>query len=58
MRMFFTAYLKANPHVAAFLDQTVNGETVAGVMGYDLYALAPDDPLPHVLEQIGTYGQL
>ena len=40
------------------LDQTVNGETVAGVMGYDLYALAPDDPLPHVLEQIGTYGQL
>lgn len=58
MRMFFTAYLKANPHVAAFLDRTVNGETVAGVMGYDRSALAPDDPLPHVLEQIGTYGQL
>lgn len=58
MRMFFAAYLKANPHVVAFLDQTVNGETVAGVMDYDLYALAPDDPLPHVLEQIGTYGQL
>ncbi len=58
MRMFFTAYLKANPHVAAFLDQTVNGETVAGVMDYDRSALAPDDPFPHVLEQIGTYGQL
>ena len=58
MRMFFTAYLKANPHVAAFLDRTVNGETVAGVMGYDRSALAPDDPLPYVLEQIGTYGQL
>ena len=58
MRMFLTAYLKANPHVAAFLDRTVNGETVAGVMGYDRSALAPDDPLPHVLEQIGTYGQL
>lgn len=58
MRMFFTAYLKANPHVAAFLDRTMNGETVAGVMGYDRSALAPDDPLPHVLEQIGTYGQL
>lgn len=58
MRMFFTAYLKANPHVAAFLDRTVNGETVAGVMDYDRSALAPDDPLPHVLEQIGTYGQL
>ena len=58
MRMFFTAYLKANPHVAAFLDRTVNGETVAGVMGYDRSALEPDDPLPHVLEQIGTYGQL
>lgn len=58
MRMFFTAYLKANPHVVAFLDRTVNGETVAGVMGYDRSALAPDDPLPHVLEQIGTYGQL
>lgn len=58
MRMFFTAYLKANPHVAAFLDRTVNGETVAGVMGYDRSALAPDDPLPHVLEQIGAYGQL
>ena len=39
-------------------DETVNGETVAGVMGYDRSALAPDDPLPHVLEQIGTYGQL
>ena len=58
MRMFFTAYLKANPHVAAFLDRTVDGETVAGVMGYDRSALAPDDPLPHVLEQIGAYGQL
>lgn len=58
MRMFFTAYLKANPHVAAFLDRTVDGETVAGVMGYDRSALAPDDPLPYVLEQIGTYGQL
>ncbi len=58
MRMFLTAYLKANPHVAAFLDRTVNGETVAGVMGYDRSALAPDDPLPHVLEQIGAYGQL
>ena len=58
MRMFFTAYLKANPHVAAFLDRTVNGETVAGVMGYDRSALAPDDPLPYVLEQIGAYGQL
>lgn len=58
MRMFFAAYLKANPHVAAFLDRTVNGETVAGVMDYDRSALAPDDPLPHVLEQIGTYGQL
>lgn len=58
MRMFFTAYLKANPHVAAFLDRTVNGETVAGVMDYDRSALEPDDPLPHVLEQIGTYGQL
>lgn len=58
MRMFFAAYLKANPHVAAFLDRTVNGETVAGVMDYDRSALEPDDPLPHVLEQIGTYGQL
>lgn len=58
MRMFFTAYLKANPHVATFLDRTVDGETVAGVMGYDRSALAPDDPLPYVLEQIGTYGQL
>lgn len=58
MRMFFTAYLKANPHVAAFLDRTVNGETVAGVMDYDRSALAPDDPLPHVLELIGAYGQL
>lgn len=58
MRMFFTAYLKANPHVTAFLDRTVNGETVVGVMDYDRSALAPDDPLPHVLEQIGTYGQL
>ena len=58
MRMFLTAYLKANPHVAAFLDRTVNGETVAGVMDYDRSALAPDDPLPHVLEQIGAYGQL
>ena len=58
MRMFFTAYLKANPEAAAFLDRTVNGETVAGVMGYDRSALAPDDPLPHVLEQIGAYGQL
>ena len=58
MRMFFTAYLKANPHVAAFLDRTVDGETVAGVMGYDRSALAPDDPLPYVLEQIGAYGQL
>ena len=58
MRMFFTAYLKANPHVAAFLDRTVNGETVAGVMDYDRSALAPDDPLPHVLEAIATHGQL
>ncbi len=58
MRMFFTAYLKANPHVATFLDRTVNGETVAGVMDYDRSALEPDDPLPYVLEQIGTYGQL
>ena len=58
MRMFFTAYLKANPHVAAFLDRTVDGETAAGVMDYDRSALEPDDPLPYVLEQIGTYGQL
>lgn len=58
MRMFFAAYLKANPEAAAFLDRTVNGETVAGVMGYDRSALAPDDPLPYILEQIGTYGQL
>ena len=58
MRMFFMAYLKANPNVKAFLDRTLDGEAVAGVMDYDLYALTPDDPLPHVLEQIGTYGQL
>ena len=58
MRMFFMACLKANPNVKAFLDRTLDGEAVAGVMDYDLYALTPDDPLPHVLEQIGTYGQL
>ena len=58
MRMFFSAYLKANPAVAAFLDRTVDGESIAGVMDYDRSALAVGDPLPHVLEVIATHGQL
>lgn len=58
MRMFFTLYLKANPEVKAFLDRTVNGEAVAELMDYDHDALAPDDPFSHILQLIGTHGQL
>lgn len=58
MRMFFMAYLKANPNVKAFLDRTLDGEAVAGVMDYDRSALEAGDPLPHVLEAIATHGQL
>ncbi len=58
MRMFFAAYLKANPEVKAFLDRTVPGADVVELMDYDRDALPAGDPLPHILEQIGTHGQL
>lgn len=58
MRMFFTLYLKANPEVKAFLDRTVSGEAVAGLMDYDHEAQAADDPFSHILQLIGTHGQL
>ena len=58
MRMFFAACLKANPEAAAFLDRTVPGADVVELMDYDRDALAAGDPLPHILELIGTHGQL
>ena len=58
MRMFFTLYLKANSDIKAFLDRTVSGEAVAGLMDYDHEAQAADDPFSHILQLIGTHGQL
>lgn len=58
MRMFFAACLKANPEVAAFLDRTMPDADVVELMDYDRDALPAGDPLPHILELIGTHGQL
>ena len=58
MRMFFAAYLKANPEAAAFLDRTMPGADVVELMAYDRDALPSGDPLPHILELVGTHGQL